>query len=319
MAKFTFGTDPEFMLMDKYGNYKSAIEIVPGDKHNRHKIGENYFYYDNIMAEMAIPPARNKSEAINYLKRAIADYAQLVAKQQCVLLCRASANYPAAELQHPKALEIGCDPEFCCYGMKKIDPPTDNFKNGTLRSAGGHIHLGFSFIRPNDFLGCCRATRICDLFLGVFSIFLDKDPTTVARKALYGKAGRFRNPPHGVEYRSLGNFWLASPKLTGFIYDTCAFLYDFLSGSEYENLWYIDEESLNDDDIINADDFDISHYHICQGYQSDTLQKAIDTMDKQTGEKFLSLIEKYLPSNILRDFNQLKDYQPKSLYEEWGI
>lgn len=58
-----------------------------------------------------------------------------------------------------------------------------------------------------------------DILVGVPSVIMDTDPTSLARKQLYGKAGRFRNTKYGIEYRTLGNFWLSSPELTSIIYD----------------------------------------------------------------------------------------------------
>ncbi len=49
--KFTFGSDPEFMLM-RGTKYYSATGIVGGTKDRRIAHGGNEYYYDNVMAEV---------------------------------------------------------------------------------------------------------------------------------------------------------------------------------------------------------------------------------------------------------------------------
>ena len=139
MANFTFGSDPEFMLI-RDGIFRSAIGIVPGTKYKRHRIGDNYYYYDNVMAECTIEPAASKPEALANFERAFRSFAKLVKPN--ILVVRASQEYPREELAHKDALEIGCDREFCCYALRDIEPPEEDFQSGQLRSAGGHLHIG---------------------------------------------------------------------------------------------------------------------------------------------------------------------------------
>ncbi|MFN3329417.1 MAG: putative amidoligase domain-containing protein, partial [Pyrinomonadaceae bacterium] len=57
-----------------------------------------------------------------------------------------------------------------------------------------------------------------DIMLGIPSTILDCSKAAVARRELYGKAGCHRIPDHGVEYRTLSNYWLKSPELVMLIY-----------------------------------------------------------------------------------------------------
>ncbi len=67
------------------------------------------------------------------------------------------------------------------------------------------------------FTSCCQLVKQLDYFLGIPSLLLDKDEE---RRHLYGKAGAFRPKPYGVEYRVLSNFWLKSPELMRWVYNT---------------------------------------------------------------------------------------------------
>ena len=50
----------------------------------------------------------------------------------------------------------------------------------------------------------------------VYTVVWDTDDQ---RRQLYGKAGAFREQPHGVEYRTLSNFWIFSKDLISEVYD----------------------------------------------------------------------------------------------------
>lgn len=51
---------------------------------------------------------------------------------------------------------------------------------------------------------------LLDLFVGIPSVLIDRDEGAKERRKQYGKAGDFRYQPHGIEYRTLSNFWLYS-------------------------------------------------------------------------------------------------------------
>ena len=46
---------------------------------------------------------------------------------------------------------------------------------------------------------------------------IDRNPLQKERRKLYGMAGEYRLPAHGIEYRTLSNFWLRSPVLADFV------------------------------------------------------------------------------------------------------
>ena len=315
MSNLTFGSDPEFMLQ-KGGRFFSAIPLIPGNKHQRHAIGKHHAYYDNVMAECAVYPADNKKQFIINLRDCLQRFASLVKPYK--LIAQASANYPAEELRSDESQQIGCDPEFCAYSMTIATAPEEEFRSGTLRTAGGHIHLGTPVAAENAY-GCLFVIRMLDLFLGTASIFLDKDKTTKRRKELYGKAGRFRQPKWGAEYRSLSNFWLTSPKLTKLVLDLCDFTVDFVGEKQHEKLWTVDYDRLNDEKTWEDPNFNVSQCHHCVGYNVDDLRAAIDNANKRKGAEFLEFIYKFLPSKLHKRIIEMSACGPYDMYEEWGI
>lgn len=312
---FTFGSDPEFMLA-KNGRICSAIGIVPGTKDKRHKIGDNCFYYDNVLAECTITPSSSKEEAIVNFRDCLQKFAALV--DPCKLVPIASHNYPTSELQHKAAFEIGCKREACAYALIEPEPPEEIFLSTGLRVAGGHIHIGAKVAQ--DAFGCLSLIRMLDLFIGVPSIFMDHDKTSKKRKEAYGKAGRFRQPKHGAEYRSISNFWLASPELVGVIYDICAFTVAFVEEGRHKKYWFIDEDRLDDDDAWNDENFDPADCHQCTGYNVNKMRSAIDTMNKRQGRDLMKLIGTILPKNLFSEIGRISSKKSNyDMYKEWNL
>jgi hypothetical protein len=314
MSKFMFGSDPEFMLMHK-GEFKSAIGVVPGTKDKHYIIGNDCFYYDNVMAECMIRPGSNKKDVIKNIREALVKYANIV--KPCKLVTQAAADYPKSQLLHEDALKIGCVPEYCAYSLKMIPPPTDDFQQGTLRSAGGHIHIGWELAK--NYYNALNIVRLLDLFLGIPSIYLDHDQTSASRKALYGKAGRYRRPKWGVEYRTLGDFWLSSPKLVELVYDICDFTLGFVESKKVNSLWNIDIEKLENDDSWADDDFDPIKCHVAS-YNTDEVRNAIETMNRDSGMHYMKMIRELMPKEIFQTIESISSRKKEfDLYTEWGI
>lgn len=106
---------------------------------------------------------------------------------------------------------LGCAPST---NIHNADAKVDVKAGFAGRSAGGHIHLGLSNWRDmmtDD--ARKRLIKVMDVIVGNTCVLIDRDPGQVARRKVYGRAGEFRLPSHGVEYRTLSNFWLRSYQL----------------------------------------------------------------------------------------------------------
>lgn len=107
---------------------------------------------------------------------------------------------------------LGCAPSKNIHNMTasiKVNPNTYR-----KRSAGGHIHLGVSSAiqqRAEDLV------KLMDVLVGNTSVLMDRDPLAAERRKVYGRAGEHRTPPHGVEYRTLSNFWLKAYPLMSLV------------------------------------------------------------------------------------------------------
>lgn len=304
----SFGSDPEFMLVDKNGKYVSAIKVLPGDKHTPVEIGEYRFYWDNVLAECSIKPGYSKEEVIENFRTCFKHYSKLVKPYK--LKVQASKTFPAKQMRDTGAKTAGCDPEFCSYTILKRRPPAGIIEETYFRTCGGHIHLG-------DMTGCVVSDdeqtliliRLLDLFLGIPSLYMDIDKTSAARRKLYGKAGRVRYKPYGIEYRSLGNFWLASPKLVSFVYDVCDFVINFTNNNQ--QFWKFDKKLFKKqgERYKNTISTDV--------YNEKAVLKCINTSDTNKAQKLMTFIKKYMPDHLYKQISELT--RTYDFYKEWNL
>jgi hypothetical protein len=203
---FSIGADPEFFL--KQGDkFISSIGLIGGSKTNPRPFGENGFAVleDNVAVEFNIPPAHNHTEFINHIQTVMNKLQQELPQME--FSTESAVIFDTDQLQHPAALEFGCDPDYNAWTCELNPRPNASEQN--LRSAGGHIHIGTD-------LDPIQVIRAMDLFLGVPSIKLDHG---TLRRQLYGKAGAFRPKSYGCEYRTLSNFWIFDKKLIEWVYN----------------------------------------------------------------------------------------------------
>jgi len=316
---FSFGSDPEFMLKNG-DNYVSAIDVVPGSITKRIEKEGHQFYWDNVLAECAIKPSYSNEEMVENFRTCLRLYAEIV--EPCYLVPQSSQEYPDHLLVDKRARKAGCKFDNCVYLMKQMkgeDSARDAIKNGSLRTCGGHIHLGQSGgWLDGDGPEVAIAVYCMDLFLGIPSLFMDRDPTSAQRRRIYGQSGRFRNKPYGFEYRSLSNFWLASPKVASLIYDVCEFIVD-LTGSKkkWKKLWSFNEEYFYD---LLADGKDGGDAFQSKLFEKMKLKDCIDNNDKKTAKNFLQIVEQQMPVEL---YKRLKTEMSKktvyNLYKEWSL
>jgi hypothetical protein len=134
-----------------------------------------------------------------------------------------------------------------------------------------------------------------DLFLGATSVLIDHDPTSAARRILYGGAGNHRPcPKYGVEYRTLSNFWIASPDMVALIYD-------------------LTELAMKVVDMGKADDIWVK-------LKPEELRSSINAADRATiMEKFFPLAAAEMNRTLLERVKFM--FQPRTFdfYKEWKL
>lgn len=202
--RITIGADPEVFIVDTTNDKViSSIGIIPGTKGDPYlipELGKGYgIEIDNILAEYNIPPARDMDEFSGSIKTML-DYLDKYVKKvnpNYTVKCEASRMVDDDQLQSDEAKLFGCSVDYNVYSMGPNPKPKGETTN--LRSAGFHIHVGYSNPSIETSL---MGVKAMDLFVGVPSVLYDRDDK---RRSLYGKAGCFRLTEYGFEYRVLSS------------------------------------------------------------------------------------------------------------------
>lgn len=245
------GSDPELMVIDSSGKKISAIPLFHGTKECPEKVNDGMLSHDNVNVEFGIVPATNENEWVDRtgsLLRQIADRLRVLGLK---LEVNASAKFEDDQLQDRSAQEFGCEPDFDPYSFSINEVDMTEARDG-LRSCGGHIHVGDNYV-AEDVMRQAGMAKAMDIFVGVPSLMLDKDPSSPKRRSLYGNAGAHRPKPYGIEYRAPGNFWISHPSLTRLMYRLSA---DCLKAFKDGKLDGIDESfvqaTINNNDLAAA-------------------------------------------------------------------
>lgn len=161
-----------------------------------------------------------------------------------------------------KSKTFGCAPSKNKGKERTIKVNAEKYK---FRPAGGHIHIGHANMpemkavfdeQPE------RVVKLLDIIVGNTCVLIDRNPGNVERRKHYGKAGEYRTPPHGLEYRTLSNFWLYSYPLMSFVMSLTRFTVSMLMSSgvardfEKEILKAVNMKDI--EKAINKNDFNLA-------------------------------------------------------------
>lgn len=214
--KITVGCDPEIFVTQK-GQFRSAHGLIPGTKDKPHPVPHGAVQVDGMALELNTDPVDNADDFVRNIKSVMNSMQEMVPGYEFAIVpsCKFNGNHFRA--QPDEAKELGCTPDYDAYTLKE-NPRPDN--TTTMRTASGHVHIGFcegaNPTDPDHIVRCATLVKQLDFYLGLPSLFWDKDHT---RRQMYGRAGAFRPKPYGVEYRVLSNAWLLTEERMRFVFD----------------------------------------------------------------------------------------------------
>jgi hypothetical protein len=258
-AVYKSGADPEVFVLDKDGQVIPAWEFMPDKREGEVDVA----YYDGFAAEFA-PAARSCHEELTARFRNLLSRILVYAKDKypsCHLSWQPVVQIPEKILATApdQYLALGCSPSSNAYsdeparGLQGLDP-----RRLPVRVAGCHIHFsgkvgGISLNElPEESIKAI--VRAMDATTGIMSVSLLRGMEDPIRREYYGRAGEYRRPPHGIEWRTLSSAVLAHPALMNLMFDTArlataigmrdAMLLDiFLSGYSPERIQGIINET----------------------------------------------------------------------------
>lgn len=206
---FRFGADPELFLQTENGEYVSAEGLLPGTKSEPFKVERGAVQVDGMAAEFNIDAAETFDDFNKNIVTVLKQLQGMLPKGiKLVPLPAVEFSKAVWDVAPDKAKELGCTPDFNAW-TGEVNPPPENTKRPRLRTASGHLHIGWTENASTadiDHIENCRdLVKQLDWYLGGWSLQVDPDPI---RRLLYGKAGACRFKPYGVEYRVLSNFWV---------------------------------------------------------------------------------------------------------------
>jgi Phage phiEco32-like COOH.NH2 ligase-type 2 len=206
-------------------------------------------YWDGAQAEFA-PWAKSCLETLHYGTR----------EGLKSVLAFARAKDASAKLTLQNVVELpdsvlkNAEGKFiqfrCSESLNIYNDPGDGIPNAReykYRCAGGHIHIGFTraFTAP----GIEQIIRGLDGILGVAGVSLAAGIDNPERRHTYGRAGEFRLPAHGIEYRVLSNFWLSHPAISMLVFDLARAVVRLAESGLYNLCWVASDDEIRE--VIN--------------------------------------------------------------------
>lgn len=261
------GCDPEFFLkLD--GEVIGAEKIIP--KAGLH-YGNSKIIIDGVQAELNPRPNTCRGLLGNEIAACFRTLEQQIKAKNRKVTCDFSRTVEISkenlmELDE-KSRKFGCAESQTIYaklkaGLKlnKVDPTEYR-----TRAAGGHIHLDkvnyHSSITRALTTDHKRTVAILDLVCANTAVLVDRDDGNIERRKMYGRAGEFRLPKHGLEYRTLSNFWLTSSQLFSFAFGMTRLAVLIMAQNNHEELYkeltsLVPQSKVHK--AINNNDFDLA-------------------------------------------------------------
>lgn len=227
---WTLGCDPEFFFKSA-DTTVGAEKVIPKDglkfRTRSYLVSKGHFtdtskvIIDGVQAELNPAPTtcraylgteiqecfRRLSDNINKKYKIDFSSAQEITKEEMDSLSKESKIF-------------GCSPSLNAQSAPPKVAITDiNPEEYRIRTAGGHLHIGSDEGKYTQWLqeNVESLIQMYDILVGNTCVLIDRDKNQVERRKTYGRAGEYRVQPHGIEYRTLSNFWLRSYPLMSFV------------------------------------------------------------------------------------------------------
>ena len=203
--RLTYGCDPELFL-SKNGVVVGSETVIPKDGLTRY----GKIIRDGIQVELNPKPSYCRQLICETIFSQIKTLQDIADKGGLSLDMRVTVPIEKTTMDSlsKDSKVFGCNSSFNVYG-ELLDIASIDGETHMKRSAGGHIHIGASDPKILEILkNPDRLVPILDLVVANTMVMIDRDEGNIERRKMYGRAGEYRTPIHGLEYRTLSNFWL---------------------------------------------------------------------------------------------------------------
>lgn len=218
------GADPEFFITSSTnGKIIESDKIIPKNGLALSKtLGSSKCTIDGVQAELNPRPHSCREGSCQEFIDMFKELAKVLSKKKANICLKGMVHFTVKDLDKlsDNSKKFGCKPSINNYTNKE-SVITVNPEVYGHRSAGGHIHLGGGL--NTRYSSCIKKKpkliiELLDLVLGNTCVMIDRDTNQVERRKVYGRAGEYRLPKHGIEYRTLSNFWIRNSQLMNMVY-----------------------------------------------------------------------------------------------------
>lgn len=210
----SIGCDPEFLYEDEHGTIIPAFSVLDEQRKNH---PPSVPYIDGWQGEFGTLPTHCIAYMIDDVQRALVNATEAI-KGKGKISLRSVLDVSLVDLlSDPARAQFGCTPSLNAYDAEPM--MAHDGISVPFRMAGGHIHLGFhgsyKDVRTSpDHLR--TVVKFLDRTAGLIGTALFSDMEDARRRLLYGRAGEYRTPSYGIEYRVPSNAWLLHPVIAHF-------------------------------------------------------------------------------------------------------
>lgn len=244
------GADPE-AFVNNGDAIHHCINTLGGTKDKPRPVVGGGLQEDNVLFEFNVDPSADASEFAATIQNVLAQ-GRLVLCEHGLFLQELTSSHIFDTMENfpEKAFEFGCTPDY--NGFTGEVNPKPSATNNNLRTAGGHVHIGYSHLTTVTERLSRDIVCMCDYLLGLPSLLEDTDSR---RRELYGKAGACRLKSYGPEYRTLSNYWIWDDSLIQTIHQRAQKAYDDVAKLPLYQALVSQEECqriINENDVVAA-------------------------------------------------------------------
>jgi hypothetical protein len=227
----TSGCDPEIFVCDTADNLIPAFTFLPSKK------SATSVFWDGFQAEFRTEACLCQAYLMDEIRTGLKRIWRSAPHGACLSLDSVREIKDVSRYT-PEQVALGCEPSLNAYGEDPLFVP--NPEALPIRFAGGHLHFGineaFSKIRCHVQKNAPAIVRMMDRIVGLASVCLAREIDTPVRRRFYGRAGEYRLPKWGLEYRVLSNFWLSDPKIAQLVFEIGRFAFK-LGAVGADSIW----------------------------------------------------------------------------------